>query len=102
MPPKNPVTMRFLSSDVPGAGTFCVLSKRGLGGPGQRLRGSEARDGVDAAEAPLASREFGDGRSQVAGSEVRPADLGEVELSVSSLPEQEIAHPMLAARADHE
>src|SRR6476660_461259 len=39
---------------------------------------------------------------EVLAREVRPQDLGEVQLAVGRLPHQEVRDPLLAARADHQ
>src|SRR5258706_15452816 len=54
------------------------------------------------AEPALATREHLDGVEQVFAREIGPEDVGEVELGVGRLDEEEIAEALLAARADHE
>ena len=56
--------------------------------------------GRHAAEAPVPARERIDRGSEVVLAEVRPKRLGEVELRVGALPEQEVGQPLLAAGAD--
>ena len=54
------------------------------------------------AEAALARVELADGGREVGRPEVRPHLLQEAELGVCALPEQEVAQPLLATRADEE
>src|SRR5207245_9184842 len=63
------------------------------------LGGRAAPRGVDPAEAPLAAAEVGDGGRQVLAAEVGPRARREVEPRRRALPEEEIAEPLLAARA---
>ena len=53
-----------------------------------------------AAEAPLAAAIRGDRRVERRGVEVRPQRVGEIELAVGELPQQEVADALLAAGAD--
>src|SRR5262245_48821479 len=53
-----------------------------------------------AAEPADARRVLGQRRLEVVGTEVRPQRLGDDDLRVSALPEQEVAHAMLAGSAD--
>src|SRR5690242_19594772 len=51
------------------------------------------------AEPPLATLELADGFGEGGGVEVGPHPRGEPELGVGTLPEQEVAQPLLAAAA---
>src|SRR4051812_22990427 len=53
-------------------------------------------------EAPDARLIRGQRLLEVGAREVRPQDLGEVELAVGRLPHQEVRDPLLAAGADHQ
>src|SRR5690606_11934780 len=53
-------------------------------------------------EAPLAPAETGDGPGEHLAGDVGPAFLQEEELGVGALPEEEVAEPLLAGRADQE
>ena len=53
-----------------------------------------------AAEAPLAALEIGDGRAQIVGAEIGPQRIDEAQLGVGRLPQQEVGQPLLAAGAD--
>src|SRR5690349_11968001 len=74
------------------------------GGPlarlGHRLARGELLAGT--AEAALAAAEGFEGRVEGGRAEVWPQRLGEVELGVGELPQQEVGHALLAARADEE
>ncbi len=58
--------------------------------------------GGEASELPLARRERKTGGEQVIASEFGPEDVGDPDLGVGDLPEQEIAHAHLAGGADQE
>src|SRR4051794_32694458 len=67
-------------------------------------RSARLRDGLAfaqllarAPEAPLALAVRGDGRIERLGAEIGPQRLGEVELGVGELPEEEIGDALLAA-----
>src|SRR5215831_18512325 len=75
--------------------------------PRARLVGSRAGSGAPSslgqgAESSLAPAKRDAGARQGAGVEVGPGALGEEKLGVSALPEQEVAEPLLAARANQE
>src|SRR5207245_11402887 len=53
-------------------------------------------------EAALPRTEFRHGRGEVGRAEVGPHRVGEVELGVGALPQQEIGEPLLAAGADQQ
>src|SRR5213075_2842519 len=73
------------------------------GGPGALVRCRGGRHLLaGAAEAPLAAGVGGDRLVERRGVEIRPQRLGEVELGVGELPEEEVADALLAARADKE
>src|SRR4051812_34131735 len=55
-----------------------------------------------AAEAALAAAEGGERFLERRGAEVRPERIGEVELRVRELPQEEIGDALLAARANEE
>ena len=57
---------------------------------------------LGAAEAPLAAGVPGERRIERRGVEVGPEDVGEVQLRVGELPQQEIADALLAAGADQQ
>src|SRR5437773_3882302 len=56
----------------------------------------------DVAEAPRTAAEVGHGGRQVLAVEVGPRARREVELGIRALPQQEVAQPLLAARAHDE
>src|SRR5262245_4152164 len=56
----------------------------------------------DATEATLTLLEVGEGLQVFARAEIRPERLGNVELRVRCLPQEEVAEPHLAARPDEE
>ena len=62
-----------------------------------RLR--HVRNGAEAALAPM---EFADRGGEVVGIEVRPHPVGEVELGIGALPQQEVREALLAAGADQQ
>src|SRR5689334_11743252 len=68
------------------------------------LRGGLGRDELlaGAAEAPLAPLVRRDRLAERLGAEIGPERLGEVELGVGELPEQEVGDALLAAGADEE
>src|SRR6185312_3876484 len=53
-------------------------------------------------EAPDARFVGGERLFEVLAREVRPQDLGEVQLAVGRLPHQEVRDPLLAAGTDHQ
>src|SRR3954452_24425931 len=53
-------------------------------------------------EPAVAPRELEQGGVECVGTEVRPQAVGEDELRVGGLPDQEVADPLLPARPDHE
>src|SRR5262249_11886230 len=71
--------------------------------PGPRARLSArhglalGQEGRDAAEAALAALEFGDGVLEIMFVEVGPHAIGEEQLGVGALPEQEVREALLAA-----
>src|SRR6266508_2609301 len=58
--------------------------------------------GLRSAEAALPGGEGADSRRQIAHVEVRPHAVGEVELGVRALPQQEIREPLLASGANQQ
>ena len=55
-----------------------------------------------AAKTPLALKVPGKGRIEGGTVEIRPQELGEIELRIGKLPDQEVADALLAAGADEE
>src|SRR5919108_5564539 len=76
------------------------IGNLGLARAGQGLAFGQLLAG--AAEPALAPRVRGDGLVQGFGAEVGPERIGEVELGVRELPEEEVGDALLAARADEE
>jgi hypothetical protein len=68
---------------------------------GSHERGGQAR-GVDPAEAALAALVVEQGRQQGRLIEIGPEHIGDVQLGVGQLPEQEVADPLLTAGADQQ
>src|SRR5262245_34290790 len=104
-PPRNPVAMRFLSSGEMPPAASDGLSKRRLHDGARRGKPRAkpwCRRLADRTEPALAALELGDCERKVGRREVRPQALREHELGICGLPEQEVAHPLLAARPDHE
>src|SRR5262245_36004554 len=66
-------------------------------------RASRCRAGsAGAAKTAFPALELTEREQQVLFREVRPQDVGEVELGVCELPEQEVADALFPARADEE
>src|SRR5882672_8205635 len=57
---------------------------------------------ADAAISPFTPTELGDRLFQVLLAEIRPQSIDEHQLGIGTLPEQEIADALLAARADQQ
>ena len=66
------------------------------------MRRSRSRPGPSAPESARPPGELEEGGVEGVGPEVRPEDLGRVELGVGRLPDQEVREPLLAAGPDHE
>ena len=64
--------------------------------------GAHFRRHADGAKSPLASAEIDHGGGEIVAVEVGPHAIGEMELGIGALPEQEIGQPFLAAGADQE
>src|SRR6266540_497624 len=62
----------------------------------------EPSNGVDPAVTPFALLVVDDGLKEVSPAEVRPQHVGDPDLDVGDLPEEEVRDPELAARADQE
>src|SRR3982751_3797599 len=76
----------------------CPRQRRWLGAADRRSWSLVA----DVSESSLAPLEFHDGGLEIARRELRPHPRREYELRVRAFPEQEVAEPLLAARADKE
>ena len=73
---------------------------KGSGRAGHGL--SRLRHSWHGAEAAFAPMEFADRGGEIVGIEVRPHPVGEVELRVGALPQQEVREAFLAAGADQQ
>src|SRR4051794_21779418 len=75
---------------------------RRIGGASTAALRARSRSIRSATEPALAGRVFGEGEIEVGGPEVGPQGLGDDELSVGRLPDQEVREPVLATGADHQ
>src|SRR6185312_10877761 len=89
------VVMRLRSDSLTGLELSSLRRGRGCARGRRQLSGGEA-------EAPFAAREELERGRQLPLVEVRPQSIGEIELRVGDVPEEEVADPPLTAGADQE
>src|SRR5437764_13250832 len=68
----------------------------------RRRHGSAAQSSFEPTETPVASLELAHRLEQMLSAEVGPQHVGEDELAVGELPQQEVRDPKLARRANHD
>src|SRR5579884_2183448 len=103
MPSSNQGLPATISSTVRGTPRSAVAAR--LTSP-PAPRGREAGDAmlstIQASEAPIPGLKGRDRLEEMDLLEVRPVDVGEVQLRVGDLPQEEVAEPLLAPGADQE
>src|SRR5690348_773675 len=91
--------VRKINATINGARTMAVMTRCFSIGGGSTRAGGGGR-GRDAAETPFATRVVVERAVEFGGIHIGPKGIGEIQLRIGKLPQQEIADPVFAPGTD--